>query len=78
VSVRENTEAELSAKRTYKLRVRHSSYQRRGNYLRGDIRDRRGGDTCHPMEPCVSRACSFDFVLVNRAWRCKNMLVCLL
>lgn len=45
-------------------------------YLSCSICNRGHCNLCHPMNMSITRACSFRFLL-NRAWWCKDMLICL-
>ena len=46
-------------------------------YLSCDIRQGRFCDTCHAVDPGISRPSHFRFIFVDRTWWCKNMLIAL-
>lgn len=79
MSVREKTGEEHNAKRTWHYGHPHipqkiyRSMQSSNTDLSRDVCNGSSGNTPHTMNSCISRSCSFRF-LIDRARRCKYML----
>jgi hypothetical protein len=75
VSDLEKTGEEDSANRTYGA-ITKVQYWVTWAYLGRNIRNRGRGNSCHPVNACVSGAGRFRH-LSYRTWGCENVLICL-